>query len=108
MMGYTEADTTRVRRPSTLSDTDVEIIQMKDIIPYDTEENTKPPNAVKTISSRVSEREGSLRSVSMKSFEESVVSPPSWYAKPQFSKKKSFTRRPSRSIVSMNPDPVVL
>ncbi|KAI8424369.1 hypothetical protein MSG28_002896 [Choristoneura fumiferana] len=43
---------------------------MKDIIPYGTEENTKPPNALKTISSRVSEREGSLRSVSMKSFEE--------------------------------------
>ncbi|KAI8424366.1 hypothetical protein MSG28_002894 [Choristoneura fumiferana] len=108
MMGYTEADTTRVRRASSFSDNDVEIIQMKDIIPYGTEENTKPPNALKTISSRVSEREGSLRSVSMKSFEESIVSPPSWYAKPQFSKKKSFTRRPSRTIVSMNPDPVVL
>ncbi|XP_063360335.1 opsin, ultraviolet-sensitive-like [Cydia amplana] len=108
-IGYTEAETTKMKRTSKdFSDTDVEVIQMKDI-PYDTEESAKPPSStVKTISSRVSEREGSQRSVSMKSFEDSVVSPPSWYAKPKFAKKKSFHRRSSKSVVSMNTEPIVL
>ncbi|XP_061710601.1 opsin, ultraviolet-sensitive-like [Cydia pomonella] len=108
-IGYTEAEASKMRRTSKeLSDTDVEVVQMKDI-PYDTEESAKPPpSTVKTISSRVSEREGSQRSASMKSFEDSVVSPPSWYAKPKFAKKKSFHRRSSKSVVSMNTEPIVL
>lgn len=98
-IGYTEA--TRTHRPSKdLSDTEVQIIEMKNI-PY---QNTEK---VKTISSKVCEREDSLKSISMKSFEESVVSPPSWYAKPKFAKKKSFHRRSTKSIVSINTDPSV-
>ncbi|XP_053603281.1 opsin Rh3-like isoform X2 [Plodia interpunctella] len=97
---YTE--TTKTHRPSKdLSDTDVEVIEMKDI-PYQTDELIESYGpTVKTISSRVSDRDG------MKSFEEDVVSPPSWYSKPKFAKKKSFQRRSLRSIVSLNTDPTV-
>lgn len=101
-IGYT---TSKIHRPSKdLSDTDVEVVEMKDI-PYQNEQMmVKNSGKVKTISSRVMDREGSQRSVSMKSFEESIVSPPSWYTKPQFTKKKSFHRRSTKSIVSTNTD----
>ncbi|XP_049869911.1 opsin, ultraviolet-sensitive-like [Pectinophora gossypiella] len=100
-IGYTEAS--KVHRPSRdLSDTDVEVVEMQDI-PYLNEDlKGKAVEPVNTVSSRVSERLESQRSMSMKSFEENVVSPPSWYAKPQFAKKKSFHRRSSRSKVSSN------
>lgn len=104
-IGYTEA--TR-HRPSKDSESDVEVVEMQDI-PYDDEVKAKP-DKVKTISSKVSEREGSMKShksVNMGSFDESVVSPPSWYAKPQFAKKKSFHRRSSKSIVSSNADSII-
>ncbi|XP_026496937.1 opsin, ultraviolet-sensitive-like isoform X1 [Vanessa tameamea] len=82
------------RQSKNLSETDVEIIEMKDI-PYNVPNSKDIPN-IETISSRISEREGSQkskRSVSMKSFEESVITPPTWYSKPEFTKKKSFHRR---------------
>ncbi|XP_013165247.1 PREDICTED: opsin, ultraviolet-sensitive-like isoform X2 [Papilio xuthus] len=89
-------DSSRMHRPSKdLSDTDVEILEMKDI-PFRTGLNRNTSYNLETISSRVSEREGSQRSASLKSFEDSVVSPPSWYSKPQFSKKRSFQRRSSQ------------
>lgn len=104
-IGYT-TDASRMHRPSKdLSDTDVEIVEMKDI-PYQSDSlpRVDADKKIRTVSSRVSEREGSQRSItsSMKSFEESVVSPPSWYSKPQFSKKKSFHRRSTRSIISQS------
>ncbi|KAL0882466.1 hypothetical protein ABMA27_000939 [Loxostege sticticalis] len=99
-------ETTRMHRPSKdLSDTEVQIIEMKDI-PY--QDESVVPNTgmkVKSISSKVCEREDSMRSVSMKSFEDTVVSPPSWYAKPKFAKKQSFQRRSTRSIISLKTDP---
>lgn len=103
-IGYT-IDASRMHRPSKdLSDTDVEIVEMKDI-PYQSDSlpRVDANKKIRTVSSRVSEREGSQRSAtsSMKSYEESVVSPPSWYAKPQFV-KKSFHRRSSRSHVSQS------
>ncbi|XP_013190166.1 opsin, ultraviolet-sensitive-like [Amyelois transitella] len=103
---YTES--TKMHRPSKdLSDTDVEIIEMTDI-PYQTDQllERRGPK-VKTISSRVIDREGSQKSISMKSFEEDVVSPPSWYSKPKFAKKKSFQTRSLKSIVSLNTDPTI-
>ncbi|XP_075971746.1 opsin, ultraviolet-sensitive-like isoform X2 [Anticarsia gemmatalis] len=103
-IGYC-TDTTKMHRPSKdLSDTDVEIVEMKDI-PYQTEE--KSGERTKTISSRVAKREDSQKSISMKSFEGCVVSPPSWYSKPQFTKKKSFHRRSTHSNISENTDPTV-
>ena len=102
-LGYT-TDTTRMHRPSKdLSDTDVEIVEMKDI-PYQTEE--KREVKVKTISSRVAERQDSTTSMqTIKSLEESIVSPPSWYMKPQFNKKRSFHRRSTRTDLSQTSDP---
>lgn len=94
---YTEASKLH-RQSKDLSETDVEVIEMKDI-PYNISK-TKGHYNVDTISSKVSEREGSQRSqrsASMKSFEENVVTPPSWYTKPEFSKKKSFHRRLTKS-----------
>ncbi|XP_039749856.1 opsin, ultraviolet-sensitive-like [Pararge aegeria] len=85
------------RQSQDFSETDVEVIEMKDI-PYNIP-NLRMHN-IETISSRVSERQGSQRSqgsVSMKSFEEQVVPPPSWYSKPEFSKKRSFHRRLTKS-----------
>ncbi|XP_035438926.2 opsin Rh3 isoform X1 [Spodoptera frugiperda] len=100
-IGYS-TDTTRVHRPSKdLSDTDVEIVEMKDI-PYRVDE--KRELKVKTISSKVAERQDSQTSMSIKSLEDSVVSPPSWYTKPQFSKKKSFHRRSTRTNLSQTSD----
>ncbi|XP_028171610.1 opsin, ultraviolet-sensitive-like [Ostrinia furnacalis] len=100
-------DTTKVHRPSKdLSDTESQIIEMRDI-PYQDEVVPSTGTKLKTISSKVCEREDSLKSVSMKSFEESVVSPPSWYAKPKFAKKKSFHRRSTRSIISLKTDPSI-
>jgi r-opsin len=100
--GYV-ADASKLHRPSKdLSDTDVEVLEMRDI-PYRNEIEPKISN-VKTISSKLNDRQDSLQSVSMKSFEENVVGPPSWYAKPQFSKKKSFQRRSARSV-SLKSDP---
>lgn len=100
-IGYT-TDTTRMHRPSRdLSDTDVEIVEMKDI-PYQTEEK----HEVKTISSRVAVRQDSQTSMqTIKSLEGSIVSPPSWYMKPQFSKKRSFHRRSTRNDLSQTKDP---
>lgn len=98
-IGYS-TDMTKIHRPSKdLSDTDVEVVEMKDI-PYQTEE--KSGGRMKTISAKVAERQDSLNS--MKSFEECVVSPPSWYCKPQFAKKKSFHRHSTRSNISQNTD----
>ncbi|XP_013138793.1 PREDICTED: opsin, ultraviolet-sensitive-like isoform X1 [Papilio polytes] len=89
-------DSSKMHRPSKdFSDTDVEILEMKDI-PFRTGLNRNTSYNLETISSRISERDGSQRSASLKSFEESVVSPPSWYTKPQFSKKRSFQRRSSQ------------
>lgn len=99
-LGYVTEATTKGHRPSKdLSDTDVEVVEMKDI-PYQHGDTNDKSAALKTVSSRVLERESSQRSMSMKSFEENVVSPPSWYAKPQFAKKKSFHRSSSRSVAS--------
>ncbi|XP_072940174.1 opsin, ultraviolet-sensitive-like isoform X2 [Epargyreus clarus] len=83
----------KMHRPSKdMSDTDVEVIEMKDI-PYQGRDcDRKNSTKIETISSRLSGRDGSQKSISMKSFEENVVTPPSWYAKPQFAKKKSFNR----------------
>lgn len=93
------------KRPSkTLSDTDVEVVEMKDI-PYQDEDmtNDQSPELIRTVSSQVLKREHSQKSeISLKSLVENVVSPPSWYAKPQFAKKKSFHRRSSKSVVSPN------
>lgn len=105
-IGYT-TDASRMHRPSKdLSDTDVEIVEMKDI-PYQTDSlpRVDADKNIRTVSSRILEREGSKRSVtsSMKSFEENVVSPPSWYSKPQFS-KKSFHNRSTRSVISQSSD----
>lgn len=95
---YTE--TTKFHRQSkNLSETDVEVIEMKDI-PYSVPNLNENTN-IETVSSRVSGRQGSQksqRSVSMKSFEESVMTPPSWYSKPEFSKKRSFHRRLKNSF----------
>ncbi|XP_021188527.3 opsin, ultraviolet-sensitive isoform X1 [Helicoverpa armigera] len=102
-IGYT--DTTRVHRPSKdLSDTEVEIVEMKDI-PYQNDE--KHDGKVKTISSNVAQRQDSQRSMSIKSLEDSVVSPPSWYTKPQFTKKKSFHRRSTRTNLSQSSDQII-
>lgn len=102
-IGYT-TEVTKMHRPSKdLSETDVEVVEMKDI-PY--QRDNLPQSAekqnIRTISSRVYEKEGPQRSVSMKSFEENIVSPPSWYSKPQFAKKKSFHRHSARSVTSQN------
>ncbi|XP_023944966.2 opsin, ultraviolet-sensitive-like [Bicyclus anynana] len=81
------------RQSKDCSETDVEVIEMKDI-PY-SNQSLRAYN-IETISSKISERQGSQRSrgsVSMKSLEENVVPPPSWYTKPEFSKKRSFHRR---------------
>lgn len=94
----TTAEALKVHRQSRdLSDTDVEVIEMKDI-PYSNPDYRvhSHTNNIETISSTVCERHGSQKSqgsVSMKSLEESVVTPPSWYSKPEFSKKRSFHRR---------------
>nr|XP_021188534.2 opsin, ultraviolet-sensitive isoform X2 [Helicoverpa armigera] len=102
-IGYT--DTTRVHRPSKdLSDTEVEIVEMKDI-PYQNDE--KHDGKVKTISSNVAQRQDSQRSMSIKSLEDTVVSPPSWYTKPQFTKKKSFHRRSTRTNLSQSSDQII-
>ncbi|XP_045766084.1 opsin, ultraviolet-sensitive [Maniola jurtina] len=82
-----------------LSESDVEVIEMKDI-PYCIPNSGMNTNNIETISSRVSARHGSQRSqgsVSLKSLEENVVPPPSWYSKPAFSKKRSFHRRLTKS-----------
>ncbi|XP_041971318.1 opsin, ultraviolet-sensitive-like isoform X1 [Aricia agestis] len=96
-IGYTESN--KIRRPSRdLSETDVEVIEMKDI-PYQNPGAAYSAAPVRTVSEHVAGRTGSQRShtsVSMKSFEESVVTPPSWYSKPQFSKKRSFSRSSSK------------
>lgn len=104
-IGYT-TDVTRIHRASRdLSDTDVEVVEMKDI-PYqsDSSPQADADTKIKTVSSRVAKREDSQRSItsSIKSCAETVISPPSWYSKPQFAKKKSFHRRSSRSSVSQN------
>ncbi|CAH0729312.1 unnamed protein product, partial [Brenthis ino] len=94
---YTEASKLH-RQSKDLSETDVEVIEMKDI-PYSVPKS-KGNNNVDTISSKISDREGSQksqRSASMNSFEENIVTPPSWYSKPEFSKKKSFHRRLTKS-----------
>lgn len=101
-LGYATEAATRGHRPSRdLSDTDVEVVQMKDI-PYQQEDTNDESGALKTVSSRVLERESSQRSMSMKSFEENVVSPPSWYAKPKFAKRKSFNRNSLKNVTSTN------
>lgn len=102
-VGYTTEASTYHRKDS--SDTDVEVLEMKDI-PYQT--GVEKKRDVKTVSERVTERQGSQRSISMKSYEDEIVPPPSWFAKPQFSKKKSFHRRSTKSIVSFNTDPSVI
>lgn len=90
--------TTRVHRSSKdLSDTEVEIIEMKDIPFQNKNDSQNKERQLRTVSSRVTKREGSIRS--MKSFEESVVSPPTWYCQPQFA-KKSFQRRSTHSTAS--------
>ncbi|CAG4993339.1 unnamed protein product [Parnassius apollo] len=87
-------DSNKMHRPSKdLSDTDVEIVEMKDI-PYQSDLPRKTSSNLDTISSKVSERDDSQRSVSLKSLDESVVTPPS--RKPQFKKKKSFQQRSSK------------
>ncbi|XP_045494078.1 opsin, ultraviolet-sensitive-like isoform X1 [Colias croceus] len=95
-VGYS-VDASKVYRVSKdLSDTDVEVIEMRDI-PY---HNEAKGNAVQTVSSKISQRQNSQRSlgsVSMKSYEEDVVSPPSWYTKPQFTKSRSFSRKSTKS-----------
>ncbi|CAG9795063.1 unnamed protein product [Diatraea saccharalis] len=102
--GY-NTEITKLHRPSKdLSDTDVEVIQMKNI-PYQSENLAEKNEHINTISSKLPERQDTLKSLSMKSFEENVVSPPSWYAKPKFSKKKSFHRKSSKSVISFNTDP---
>ncbi|KAL4716659.1 hypothetical protein ACJJTC_008294 [Scirpophaga incertulas] len=102
--GYT-TEMSKTKRPSKdLSNTDVEVVEMRNI-PYKNEEDSQKLSKVQTISSTVAERQDSLRSMSMKSFEENVVSPPSWYAKPQFAKKKSFQRKSTKSVISFKPDP---
>ncbi|XP_028030977.1 opsin, ultraviolet-sensitive-like [Bombyx mandarina] len=106
---YTEAS--KFHRPSKdFSDTEVEIVEMKDI-PYRNEDTTNTvEEKINTVSAKLAKREGSQKSqssISMKSFEENVVSPPSWYCKPKFAKKKSFHRRSTHSMVSQNTDPTV-
>ncbi|KAM3967348.1 opsin Rh3 [Aphomia sociella] len=102
---YTES--TKIHRPSKDStNTDVEVVEMKDI-PYSDELIEKEESVVKTISSKTLEREESQMSTSIKSFKEDVVSPPSWYCKPKFAKKKSFLRRSTKSVISFNTDPTV-
>ncbi|GBP59476.1 Rhodopsin [Eumeta japonica] len=93
-------------RPSKdLSDTEVEMLEMKDI-PYHNDRNVSDvPQEVKTIAGRVATREGSQRSISLKSFEDEAVAPPSWFAKPNFSKRRSFQKQSTKSIVSVNTDP---
>ncbi|XP_022114135.2 opsin, ultraviolet-sensitive [Pieris rapae] len=90
-------ETTKMNRISRdLSDTDVEVIEMKDI-PYHNDANG---HHIQTVSSKVSKRQDSQKSVgsvSMKSIEAGVVSPPSWYTKPQFSRAKSFSRMSNKS-----------
>lgn len=107
--GYGTEATTKGHRPSkSLSNTDVEVVEMQDI-PYQHEDTADDESggAIKTVSSRVLERESSQMSeISMKSFEANVVSPPSWYAKPQFAKKKSFHRRSSKNVVSTNTETI--
>ncbi|KAG6441511.1 hypothetical protein O3G_MSEX001867 [Manduca sexta] len=106
-IGYSYEAHRAHRLSKDLSETEVEILEMKDI-PYQNEIfYNKPTGKLATISSRVTQREDSQRSISMKSLEETVVSPPSWYCKPQFVKKKSFHRSSSRSVVSQNTDPAV-
>lgn len=103
-VGYT-TDALNYHRPSKdSSGTDVEVVEMKDI-PYQTGQRKRE---VKTVSGRVTEREGSQNSISMKSYEGEIVPPPSWFAKPQFSKKRSFRRRSTKSVVSFNTDPLVI
>ncbi|XP_032513103.2 opsin, ultraviolet-sensitive-like isoform X1 [Danaus plexippus] len=95
--GYYTDRTKMHRQSKQLSETDVEVVEMKDI-PY--HNATKMGNCcVETVSSKVSQREGSQksqRSVSIKDMEENVISPPSWYSKPQFSKKRSFHRQSTK------------
>lgn len=102
-LGYTtEAMANRHRPSKDLSDTDVEVVEMRDIPYQHGDTDDKIGGALRTVSSRGLEREGSQTSTSMKSFEESIVSPPSWYVKPQFAKKKSFRRSSSITVVSTN------
>nr|QBP79231.1 melanopsin isoform B [Biston betularia] len=107
-IGYTTDP--RGHRPSktSLSDTDVEVVEMRDI-PFqtDTLPRIDAGTNIRTISSRVPERQDSQTSMSMKSVEASVVSPPSWYSKPQFAKKKSFHRRSTRSAMSESSDQII-
>nr|QIC54075.1 opsin UV-like protein [Dendrolimus punctatus] len=104
----TSSDTFKLQRPSKdLSDTDVEIVEMKDIPFRSRDMKQKTEERIKTLSSRVCDRQDSQRSMSTKSFEENVVTPPSWFCKPQFAKKKSFHRRSTKSIVSTNTDPTI-
>ncbi|VVD02889.1 unnamed protein product [Leptidea sinapis] len=94
---YTE--TSKMQVTKELSETDVEEIEMKDI-PYQNEMNGKTMVSVNTVSSKVSHRQNSQRSqrsASMKSLEEDLVSPPSWYTKPQFTKSRSFSRKSTKS-----------
>lgn len=102
-LGYATEATTKRHRPSKdLSDTDVEVVEMKNI-PYEHgDTDNKSGEVLRTVSSRILEREDSQTNVSMKSFEDNVVSPPSWYVKPQFAKKKSFHRSSSRNVMSTN------
>ncbi|CAK1545840.1 unnamed protein product [Leptosia nina] len=92
-------EATKVHRNSKdQSDTDVEVIEMKDI-PYHNEANGKTVN---TVSSKVAKRHDSQKSVgsvSMKSYEEELVSPPSWYTKPQFSRARSFNRTKLKLLI---------
>ncbi|CAH0407437.1 unnamed protein product [Chilo suppressalis] len=95
-------EVTKLHRPSKdLSDTDVEVVEMSNI-PYQSEEVGEQPGNIQTISSKLAARQDTLKSLSMKSFEENVVAPPSWYAKPKFAKKKSFHRRSTKSVISIN------
>uniref|UniRef100_A0AAU8BC23 Opsin n=1 Tax=Conopomorpha sinensis TaxID=940481 RepID=A0AAU8BC23_9NEOP len=103
-IGYTEANVPNRRISKDGSDmSEVEVVEMKDI-PCQLSPKEKCKGNLRTLSSKVAEREGSQRSVSMKSFEEGVVPPPSWFAKPQFTKKTSFHRRSNKSVVSDNTD----
>ncbi|CAG9133100.1 unnamed protein product [Plutella xylostella] len=106
-IGYTTDATTYHRPSKDSSETDVEVVEMKDI-PFQGE-GKRGKEGVKSVSGRLSEREGSQRSIneSMKSYEGDVVSPPSWFRQPQFSKKRSFHRRSTRSVVSFDTNAVL-
>lgn len=81
-------ETTKYRPSKDLSATDVEVLEMKDLCIQ--EQINIPPDKVKTISHKVTERQDSqcsVTNISIKSLQDEIVPPPSWFVKPKFSKR---------------------